>query len=83
MPPRASGQRRRVKFSLRVVAVRRNGTLGRDQTPESVLVLVELADVVLGVELDAEFGDQIELGFEEIDVLFLVVLNFSNRSRDT
>ena len=35
--------------------------------------LLELADVVLGVELEAELGDQVELRFEEVDVLFLVV----------
>jgi hypothetical protein len=40
------------------------------------LVLVEFADVMLGVELEPELGDQVELGFEEIDVLFLVVHQF-------
>src|SRR5258708_21058895 len=32
-----------------------------------------LADVMLGVELETEAGHQLELGFEVIDVLFLVV----------
>ncbi len=30
--------------------------------------LAHFADVVLGVELEPELGDEIELGFEEIDV---------------
>src|SRR6185312_15445104 len=38
-----------------------------------VTVLVELADVMLGIELKAELGDEIELGFEEVDVVFFVL----------
>src|SRR5713226_8966984 len=38
----------------------------------SVLV-VGLADVMLGVELDAELGNKTELRLEIVDVLFLVV----------
>src|SRR6267143_5115839 len=37
------------------------------------LTLVELADMMLGVELKAELGDEVDLGFKEIDVMFLVV----------
>ena len=33
---------------------------------------VELADMVLGVELKAKLGDEVELRFEEIDVVFFV-----------
>jgi hypothetical protein len=33
--------------------------------------------MVLGIELDAELGDEIELRLQKIDVLFFVVLNFS------
>src|SRR6266700_5144598 len=36
-------------------------------------VVVELADVMLGVELEAELADEIELGLEEVDVTFLGV----------
>src|SRR5205814_4992819 len=36
-------------------------------------VVVGLADMMLRVELDAELGDEIELGLEIVDVLFLVV----------
>src|SRR5436309_3128308 len=32
-----------------------------------------LADMVLGVELETEAGDQLELGFEVVNVLFLVL----------
>lgn len=35
--------------------------------------IVELADMVLRVELDAELLDQIDLGLEEIDVMLLVL----------
>ena len=38
---------------------------------DSVLAL-ETADVLLGVKLKPDAPDQIELGFEEIDVMFLV-----------
>src|SRR5262245_65928170 len=34
--------------------------------------VVGLADMVLGIELDAELGVQVELGLEIVDVLFLV-----------
>src|ERR1700686_3939812 len=37
------------------------------------LTLVELANMMLGVELKAELGDEVDLGFKEIDVMFLVV----------
>jgi hypothetical protein len=36
------------------------------------LILVRLADMMLSIELEAETGDEFELGFEEINVLFLV-----------
>src|SRR5215468_4110574 len=44
----------------------------RESAPRSVLAL-EFADVLLGVELKADALDQIELGFEEVDVLLLVL----------
>src|SRR5215207_6899202 len=37
------------------------------------LLVVEFANVMLGVKLDPQLGDQIELGFEEVDVVFLVL----------
>ena len=40
---------------------------------DQLVIVVDLADVVLGIELEAELGDEIELGLEKIDVLFLVV----------
>ena len=46
-------------------------------TPEarsrSVVVLVDLADVMLSVELDSEVADEAELRFKEVDMRFLVV----------
>ena len=44
-----------------------------DDEGASVLTVVELADVMLRVELGAEFGDEVELGLEEVDVLLLVM----------
>ena len=60
---------------------------GHDEVVEcaarcSVLAL-EPADVLLGVELEADALDQVELGFEEVDVVFLVLHQLSNRSRET
>ena len=37
-----------------------------------LVIALEAADVFLSVKLDANSFDQIELGFEEIDVVFLV-----------
>src|SRR5215472_885978 len=37
------------------------------------IVVVGLADMVLGVELEPELGDEIELGLEIVDMLLLVV----------
>src|SRR6202044_3788274 len=37
-----------------------------------VIVFADLADVMLGVELGAELGDQIKLGLEKIDVMLFV-----------
>src|SRR6516165_9665596 len=44
----------------------------RQASSDSILAL-EFADVLLGVELKADALDQIELGFEEVDVLLLVL----------
>jgi hypothetical protein len=41
--------------------------------PWLVLRLVDLADVVLGIQLDAELGYEIELLLEEVDVVLLVL----------
>jgi hypothetical protein len=38
-----------------------------------LLVLIGLTDVVLGIEIKTELSDEIKLGFQEVDVLFLVV----------
>ncbi len=42
----------------------------------SILVVVEFADVMLGVKFETELGDQIELRFEEVDMFFLVMHQF-------
>ena len=44
----------------------------REWGPNSVPLALEPADVLLGIELEADAADQIELGFEEVDVVFLV-----------
>src|ERR1700675_1890383 len=45
---------------------------GRKTSALSVFALARLADMMLRVELKAEPADEIELRFEEIDVVFLV-----------
>src|ERR1700730_16390012 len=45
---------------------------GRKTSALSVFALAHLADMMLRVELKAEPADEIELRFEEIDVVFLV-----------
>ncbi len=45
---------------------------GRKTSALSVVALVHLSDMILRVELKAELVDEIELRFEEIDVVFLV-----------
>ena len=45
---------------------------GRKTSALSVVALAHLADMILRVELKAEPADEIELRFEEIDVVFLV-----------
>ena len=46
---------------------------GHTIAPSVRVIVVDFTDVVLRVELETEFGDEIELRFEIIDVLFLVV----------
>ena len=45
---------------------------GHDRNELVLAVLAHLPDMVLRVELEAEFRDEIELRLEEIDVMFLV-----------
>ena len=45
---------------------------GRKTSALSVFTLAHLANMILSVELKAELADEIELRFEEIDVVFLV-----------
>ena len=40
---------------------------------QSSLALVDLANMMLGVELEAKLGDEVDLGFKEVDMMFLVV----------
>jgi len=37
------------------------------------MLAVDLAHVFLGIELQSELLDQIELGFEKVDIAFLVL----------
>src|SRR5437763_9051725 len=39
---------------------------GNKEDLASIVAVVELADVVLRVELDAELADQVDLGFKEV-----------------
>src|SRR5947209_8235812 len=39
----------------------------------SLMLALEPADVLLGVKLQPDPPDQVELGFEEVDVVFLVL----------
>lgn len=39
---------------------------------EGLVIVVEAADMLLGVELDADLLDEIDLGFEEVDMAFLI-----------
>ena len=48
------------------------GIVGRVELAALVLAL-ETADVLLGVEFEPDASDQVKLGFEEIDVVFLVL----------
>ena len=44
----------------------------RDRNGLVLAVLAHFPDVMLRIELEAEFRDEIELRLEEIDVMFLV-----------
>src|SRR5215475_4854737 len=46
----------------------RDGDGSRNMAAALVLVVFQFADVVLGVELEAELGDQVELRLEEVDM---------------
>jgi hypothetical protein len=48
------------------------GVGGSGPTQSAFAVLAHLADMVLGVKFKAKLGDEVELGFEEIDVVLLV-----------
>src|SRR5262245_27087527 len=39
----------------------------------SVAIVVDLADVMLRIELDPELRDEIDLGLKEVDVLLLIM----------
>src|ERR1700722_17065255 len=78
--PRGARQARTRKFARRsrrdgktiirnLLTIAGSGAVRRG----SILVFLELADMVLRVELEPELGDQVELGLEKIDVLFLVM----------
>jgi hypothetical protein len=48
----------------------------KDDERRLVFVFLKLADVMLGVKFEAKLGDQVELGFEKVDMFFLVVHQF-------
>ena len=47
--------------------------VGEMHPSSAPLTLVELSDMMLGVELKAKLGDKVDLGFKEIDMMLLVV----------
>ena len=51
---------------------------GRKTSALSVVTLAYLADMILRIELKTELADEIELRFEEIDVVFLVRQTLEN-----
>ena len=52
----------------------RGGPLHASQRCEiSIVVAFEPADMLLGIELDADLLDEVELGLEEVDMAFLVL----------
>ena len=51
-----------------------------DMCPSSApLTLVELTNMMLGVELKAKLDDEVDLGFKKIDMMFLVVYQLRGR----
>src|SRR3974390_317072 len=60
-------------FSLAhpLVLIRPEGSIESDAL--LFTVLFQLSDMVLGVKLKAELGDQIELGLQKVDVLLFIV----------
>ena len=51
-------------------------SVGRGSVAASTSSIVQRADVVLGVELEAELVYEVELGFEKIDMLLLLMHQF-------
>ena len=54
---------------------------GRNTSALSVVTLAHVADMILRIELKAELADEIELRFEEIDVVLLVRQTLENLLR--
>ena len=46
------------------------------------MVLAHFADLMLGIELDAQLGDEVELRLEEVDVVPLVRHQFRTSGSD-
>ena len=68
---RRAGKPGRGRGALQDAALSRAGRAGLAAL--RLELALEPADVLLGVELEADTLDQVELGFEEIDVMFLVL----------
>jgi hypothetical protein len=47
-----------------------------------LMLALEPADMALRVELDSDAADQIELGFQEIDMMLLILHQFLEVARD-
>ena len=66
-------EERQVRIRASLMHIRRRAIL-RDSASTSVrVIVVGFPHVVLGIKFEPELGDEIELGLEIIDVLFLVV----------
>jgi hypothetical protein len=61
-----------INVDMKVVKARTDTVVAVFRVSSVVVVVAELADMMLGVELDTELGDQIKLRFEEVDMMLLV-----------
>jgi hypothetical protein len=61
------------KLCIGVDARAASPSLSRTPAPLHTSVLVELSNMTLSIELQADPTDEIDLGFQKVDVRFLVV----------
>src|SRR4051794_23558808 len=70
-----------IGISLAMAAALKESSAAAARVTERILLVLffsvssalEAADVLLGVKLDADLLDQLQLGFEKINVMFLVL----------